>query len=70
MRNIKMTGSTKYPFSDLTHTDVERLKKAAHSERSEAIRSRLASIFRVRRQRQAQAWPSHNEPALSLKAYC
>jgi len=65
-----MNGSTKYPFSDMTHTEVEQLKKAAHLERSEAIRSLLASLFRVRRQRQAQAWPSHNEPALSLKAYC
>jgi hypothetical protein len=64
-----MTGSSEYPFSDLSQIEVERLKKVAHLERSEAMRSFVAGLFRVRRQRETQAWPAANEPALSLRTY-
>src|SRR5215470_1791414 len=70
MRNIKMTSSPRYPFSDLTLTEVERLIQVARVERGQAVRNFIVGLFHVRRQREAQAWPAGNEPALSLKPYC
>jgi hypothetical protein len=64
-----MTGRSEYPFSDLSQTDVEQLLRAARIERGRAIRSFIARLFRVRRQRDTQAWPAANEPALSLRTY-
>ena len=63
-----MTTSTNYPFSDLTSDQVQRLIRAAHNERSQAIRTFFAALFR--RRREAQAWPPKNVPALSHTVYC
>lgn len=65
-----MTGSPRYPFSDLTPTEVERLIAVARAERARAIGTLFARLFRVRRQREAQVWPAGNEPALSVRTYC
>ena len=65
-----MTGSSKYPFSDLTQTQVEQLIRAARVEQAHAVRAFLARLFHVRREREAQIWPPKNAPALSLSTHC
>lgn len=62
-----MTPTGNYPFSDLTSEQVQKLIRAAHNERAEAIRRFFAALFR--RQREAQVWPPKNVPALSLTVY-
>jgi hypothetical protein len=63
-----MIDTPKYPFSDLSRVQVDRLMEAARIERAGAVRSFLARLFRVRRQREAQVWPPQHAPALSFKA--
>jgi hypothetical protein len=65
-----MSDTPRYPFSDLSPVQVDRLIEAARIERSRALRSFLAGLFRVRRQREAQAWTPEHAPALSFKAHC
>jgi hypothetical protein len=65
-----MTGSPRYPFSDLSRTEVDQLIEAARSERSRALRGLLARLFHVNRKREAQVWTPKNVPALSLDAHC
>ena len=65
-----MIDTPRYPFSDLTRDQVDRLMEVARVERSRAIGGFLAGLFRVRRQREAQVWPAGNEPALSVRTYC
>lgn len=62
-----MTTLQKYPFSDLSAEQVQLLIRTAHVERSQAIWSFFAALFR--RQREAQVWPPRNVPALSLTPY-
>jgi hypothetical protein len=65
-----MTDTPGYPFSDLSRDQVERLIEVARVERSQAFRSFLAGLFRVRRQREAQVWTPAHAPALSLEPHC
>ena len=65
-----MIDTPRYPFSDLTRDQVDRLIEVARVERSRAIGGFLAGLFRVRRQREAQVWTPAHAPALSFKAHC
>ncbi len=65
-----MTSSSQYPFADLPQAEVQRIIRSAKAEQASAIRSFLASLFRVQRGREAQVWPPSNVRALSLKTYC
>jgi hypothetical protein len=65
-----MTSSSRYPFADLPQAEIQRIIRSAKAEQASAIRSFVASLFRVRRGRETQVWPPNNVPALSLKTYC
>jgi hypothetical protein len=72
-----MTPTSTHPFSDLSPEQVHQLVQAAHKERSAAVRSFFASLFRkvalVRlwpeRQREAQVWPPKSVSALRPTVY-
>jgi integrase len=68
MRNIKMTASPRYPFSDLTPDELQALIAAARRERARAVHSFIARLLGLRRKQEAGGWTARGVPALGLGA--